>query len=279
MSPLSLEDSMRRAYLSIAVLVSACVPQQPVMRPAAVACKSCSEDAIVVFVLDTPQPDVVDVREQDGTFLGRLENRTWFAAAVAPGHHLFISEVPARRQDSTPGGLMADLAPGKVYYVEVMLPAYQPVMFAAGPARRHWDDLMAKKGRLGRVERDPTAPEPPTPERWPMMVGRVKGTWAGLPQSQWEARTLLATDGVAADAALVESAAAGVACAPKPADLFAAMGNPSANQDEPICWKERPVGSHVTVIRCATPRQLDQQYEDTQHALMLNNLRRPLSGN
>lgn len=259
---------MRRfAAIALLVLAGCATPKVSSMRPAASACKACSQDAVVVFVRPAHEsPLAVELREEDGTFLGSLENRTWFAAPVAPGRHLFIASA-VTDASTVPTGLRADLEPGMVYHVEVRMLRSYPALFAASPKRRLWDNLDAAFARLTRLERVP-ASEPAAPQRWPRSVGTVKAWWVDLGEQDWAERTLFPADGVPPSAALVELGAAGVACAPKPLEFHVVSGDKASekagDKSVPVCWKEAEIGSHQQKLVCMTKEEQDEKRDESQ---------------
>jgi hypothetical protein len=267
---------MRLAIIATAAIISSCAhtPIKPAMRVAAGASKGCSDDAVVVFFRPTRQHKfAVEIREEDGTFIGQLDDETWFSVPVAPGRHFFVAAAP-EIADSRPSGLMATLMPGMVYYVEVRAPKKYPMMFAASPARRYWDQLQSDRKRFTHIERDPAVPAPEVPASWPIVLNYVRAWWSALGPDSWAERSLVATDSTPLDSALAQLGDVGATCAAKPEspELYTLTAAEQRKQDHQakdtlMCFKQAPIGSHIPKVMCASERELAQSRQDS--ALLL----------
>jgi hypothetical protein len=89
----------------------------PAMRPAegVQSLKAGDGQALVVFVRPSAYAFAIggNILDENGKFLGDSLAQSYFAVPMAPGHHLFT--VWAENTDA----ISADLAAGRVYYVEV----------------------------------------------------------------------------------------------------------------------------------------------------------------
>jgi hypothetical protein len=130
--------------LIVICFATACSVSSPYMRPtgtAAHALHAPADQALVVFVRPSQMAWAVgaNILDEQGRFLGDSLAGSYFAVAMPPGAHMFT--VWAENTD----GLSAELAPGRVYYVEVAptMGAFSAQMhlFAIKPGRPSWDHL------------------------------------------------------------------------------------------------------------------------------------------
>jgi hypothetical protein len=135
---------MRSSLLFVTCLVAAgCSVSSPYMNRSAQpqAIRASAENALVVFVRPSRLAGGVgaNILDEEGRFLGDSLAGSHFAVAMKPGPHMFV--VWAENTDM----LTADLAPGRVYYVEVApsMGAFSAQMhlYAIKPGRKSWDRL------------------------------------------------------------------------------------------------------------------------------------------
>jgi hypothetical protein len=207
---------------------------------------------------------VIELREEDGTFLGRLTDETYFGVSVSPGKHLFIARA-VDRAISKPIGLSADLLPGETYYVDVELGMSIPALFAVAQRLPDWKELNGYLASTHRIERNPAVSAPPLPAKWLEYVAFVRAWWTQLPSFVAEERRLGTKDGSPTALPMASSASDAELCAgrparPTPVEVPAELAmQPLDDPDIAKCWREVLTGSHLPSMVCATQTYLDRE--------------------
>ncbi len=233
------------------------------MRPAAAPATTCESDAYVVFVRPTSGGTAIEVREADGTLLGRLGDRSYFGVAVAPGEHFFIAQ--SDLAGTRPVGLKADLGAGATYYVDVELfkPRRQAAMYAVAERIPYWKDLPGWLDGSKRVELDPARGAAPVPEDWERTYSYALQWWSMLDQAAAFDRVLILSDGEPQETAPATPRPAACASrAPKPSRPLAMEVGVTRDLDLPQCWLEKPTGSNMRQLMCASDRELADSRQD-----------------
>ncbi|MFO0761314.1 MAG: hypothetical protein U0359_32855 [Byssovorax sp.] len=119
--------------------------------------------ATVVFIRPSDASERLDfwVIDETGSVLGFCGPKTYFAARVKPGKHLFATGIaPWAGIGDTPG-LRGDLRAGKIYYVEVGFGGHVSatswmavLLYAVGPKRPQWAKLPGWLGESRQVSPD-----------------------------------------------------------------------------------------------------------------------------
>jgi hypothetical protein len=105
-----------------------------------------SDAAVVVFLRPSSsqaETEALIVDDDDrigviGRFLGQSQATSYFAVTVAPGEHRFMAWAESA------GALHATLAPGKKYYVEVVIDDDGTRLVALAPSRKGWNKVPAQ---------------------------------------------------------------------------------------------------------------------------------------
>ncbi len=254
---------MRRAVL-LGLIVSGCASQDVTMRPAAAPRTACDSDAYVVFVRPTRGGGAIEVREADGTLLGRLENQTYFGTPVSPGEHFFVARTD--RDEGRAVALKADLAPGETYYVDAELAKGFAVLYAMAPRMPYWKELDDWLARSRPIETDPAAGRA-APDGWSAAYSYALRWWGQLDDQHISERKLILSDGVVEPTPLVTLSPE--ACAtraarpnPPPAVVTLAAADPGKDKDVPKCRSEKQTGSNLRTRVCRTDREAQAEYED-----------------
>ncbi len=248
-----------RSILLLVTLASGCAAAPAYMRPAAAPLPPCPGEATVVFVRPAGTGRVIEVREADGTFLGRLDNRSSFRAAVSPGEHFFVAAV-VDRKEAMPVGLRADLEAGKTYYVDVETSQGLPLLYAVAPRLPYWGRLDGWLARTRGLERDPASVAPAPPADWVSTYSYAfyGYDWWRTPDPRRSERALAPSDGMAEGAALAPADVQ--ACSerpvrPTPPATLALAVLPANDPDLPHCTLDVPTGSHMRTLGCGTENQ------------------------
>ena len=155
--------------------------------------------AVIVFVRPSSYASALTptILSSDGRFLGDADPSSHFAVAVPPGDHFFLV------WGENTGPLHAQVAAGRVYYVEVSpKPGWWSArvhLLAITPKTEQWGKVstwiaetkqIVPKGSEGQAYLDSRAGD--VAER----IRRAKEAWVDLSPEEQEARTLRPNDGV-----------------------------------------------------------------------------------
>ncbi len=259
-----------RSILVLSILASSCAAAPAYMRPAAGPAPSCPGEATIVFVRPSATGRVIEVRDADGTFLGRLDNRSSFRTAASPGEHFFVALV-VDRKEARPVGLRAELEAGKTYFVDVETSQGLPLLYAVAPRLSYWGRLDGWLARTRGLERD-AAQAAPAPDDWTSTYSYAfygYDWWKG-PDPRRAEHALVASDGIGDVGA---PAPAAQACSEKPdrPTLPAALALavlPANDPDLPRCIVDVLTGSHLRTLGCETENQDSKSRRDAW--LLLN---------
>jgi hypothetical protein len=164
--------------------------------------------ALVVFVRPSgyARGEVTTILEDQGAFLGDSVAETHFAVAVAPGPHLFFSW----GENTAP--LIANLLPGRVYYVEVSpRPGFfssRVQLLAITPRSPNWKELGTWLSESSQLIPDTAAGQAYLNGRREAVAERIRRARerAGeLDAEERAARTLQPEDGVLAAAPALQA--------------------------------------------------------------------------
>jgi hypothetical protein len=192
---------MYRTLLSLAVVAAGCGVSSPYMRPSETphALRAPADQALVVFIRPSGLAGGVgaNILDEQGRFLGDSLASTWFAVPMTPGRHLFV--VWAENTDA----LSAELAPGRIYYIEVApsMGAFSAQMhlYAIKAGRKSWDKLQDWMGRSQEFIPDVAAGQSNLDRRQKDVAERLRranehaGNWSGEKLAE---HTLAPNDGV-----------------------------------------------------------------------------------
>ena len=136
---------LRRALISVAALgVAGCAARSSYMVEATVTSaqiQPSTETALVTFIRPSRYALLMSpaILDENAHFLGASEARSKFTVAMRPGHHVFV--VWAENSDA----IVADLAPGKRYFIEVSptegWTSARVHLIALTPHGKKWRDL------------------------------------------------------------------------------------------------------------------------------------------
>lgn len=155
--------------------------------------------ALVVFVRPSGYASgvVTTILDDQGAFLGDSVAETQFAVVVAPGHHLFL----AWAENTAP--LLADLLPGRVYYVEVSprMGFFSPrvQLLSITPRSDNWKQLGSWLSESTQLVPDMAAGQAHLSERHAAVRKRIHSAREHankLDDEERSARTLQPEDGV-----------------------------------------------------------------------------------
>ena len=253
-----------RWAIVLGLIASGCASQGLRMRAAPAPATTCESDAYVVFVRPTSGGTTIEVREADGTLLGQLGDRSYFGVAVAPGEHFFVAE--SDLAGTRPVGLKAELGAGATYYVDVELfkPLRQAALYALAERIPYWKDLPGWLAGSHRVELDPARGVAPVPADWERTYSYALQWWSMLDQESAFDRVLILSDGEPQETAPgTPRPAACVGRAAKPSHPVAMVAGVAHDVDLPQCWLEKPTGSNMRQLMCASERVLADRRQDS----------------
>ncbi len=244
--------------------VSGCASGNVRMRPAAAPPSACDSDAYVLFVRPLRGGGYVEIREADGTFLGQLENESYFGVAVAPGEHFFVAK--SSHEDSRPVALKADVGAGETYYVDVEMgkgkAKKQAMLFALAPRMPYWKELHGWLASARRFEVDPSKGPAPVPPDWTATYSYAFHWWATLNDQAVSERKIILSDGESTPPTLADLSPR--SCASRPSLPSAPLATKVAldvtkDKDVVKCWTDTPTGTKMRTQVCKTDRELEEE--------------------